>query len=153
MVHIPPLLECQKLRALRPPGGETRSTKAGANNRQFLGKTVITNPPRLGFLPPRIVPDQVWSLRPWFMDLLFSASLSSPFWFPTKLFQSYSQQLQFHFLELIFKYLLASFCKNTNCDPTTRVSSFPHTTDANWFPITHTCHRFSSLLWRYSINH
>ena len=72
MVQIPTLLECQKPNALRQPGGETRSIKAGGNSKQktnkqtknstqFLGKTVISNPPCLGFLPP---PDQAWSLGP-----------------------------------------------------------------------------------------
>lgn len=64
MVQIPTLLECQKLNALRHPDGETRSIKAGGNSKQFLGKTVISNSPCLRFLPPPIVPDQVWSLGP-----------------------------------------------------------------------------------------
>lgn len=129
-VQIPPLHECQKLGALRHLGGETRFVKTGGKSRKLLGKTILYQTlPVWDYSLPLLFLFKFgpWDPGPW---TCFSLSiLASPFWFPTELFLSQSQQFQFGFLEFTFKYFLSSSYENTNCDLTTWLSSTSNTTD------------------------
>ena len=84
MVQIPTLLECQKPNALRQPGGETRSIKAGGNSKQKTNKqkTVSGSLAKLSY--------QILPVLDFFLHLLFLIRLGP--WDPDS-WTCYSQHL------------------------------------------------------------
>lgn len=109
----------KNLSALRHPGGETRSIKAGGKRRKFLVlyQTVLFQPPHLGLLPP-LVPSAS-APRSLGLGLLAPQHLSKPFLIPNQTLQIPFSTTPSGFPGFIFEYLLAPPPENTDADHTT----------------------------------